>query len=232
LSSFVLSVALQPVELGLQPARLLGQLLVAPGHRRELVALLLDRQAQPLDLVLMMGRPAAHSLGVLPEHGQAIAIRTQGFELLDCDIPLSNQGVHLVTEPLGLRAEGREVPLELAPGRLPPLFPDPPLVFGLVPFLAGPLLELVDPGPELLLSGHARSEDGVEAIPVAAECLQLVSRPGQPEPIRFRVLELSAEPIPLGADLPYFLRGRLVPQLLDLGPQPAVLRAECLQLRL
>jgi hypothetical protein len=111
--------------------------------------------------------------------------------------------------------------------------PDPSLTLGLVPFLAGPSLELVDSGLEVLLSGQALPKGDVEAIPVAAECLQLVSQPGQPKPIRFSVLEFGAEPIPLGADNPQFpfLRGRLVPQLVDLGPQPAVLRAEFVPLR-
>jgi len=105
-----------------------------------------------------------------------------------------------VSEPFGLLAEGREVPLELEAGGIEPLLPDPPLVLGLVPFLAGPPLDLVDPGLELLLAGHAHSKGGVEAIPVGAERFQFISPLGEPQPIRFPLPEFGAELIPLGAD--------------------------------
>jgi hypothetical protein len=41
-SPFLLSVAPRPIEAGLQRVSPLGHLLVAPGHRRELVAVLFD----------------------------------------------------------------------------------------------------------------------------------------------------------------------------------------------
>ena len=230
ISFFVLAVALQPVEVGLQPANLLHELLVASGHRRQLVALPFDRTVQPLGLGLLTGRLTANGLGLFQQRGHAVAIRAQGFELLARDLPLLEQSLNLVSEPLGLLAEEGDIPLELKTGGLQPLLPDPLLALGLVPFRAGPRLDLVDSGLELLLSGHARPQGGVEAIPVATECLQLVSQPGQPEPILFPVLEFGAEPIPLAADIRQVLRGRLVPQRLDLGPQPAVLRPESLQL--
>ena len=73
-SSFVLLVAMQPVELGPQLSSLLGQLFVASDHRRELVAVLLDRPGQPVRISLMTGRLAAGSLGPLEQDGQAIPI--------------------------------------------------------------------------------------------------------------------------------------------------------------
>ncbi len=220
-SLFVLPVALQPVELGLQPSSLLGQLLVAAGHRRELVAVLLDRSGEPVRLGFMMGRLPAGGLDLLEEDGQAIPIRSQGFDLPERNIPLTDESPNLMSEPFGLFAEGREIPLELEAGGIEPLLPDPPLALGLVPFLAGPPLDLVDPGLELLLSGQARPEGVVEAIPVGAEGFQLVSQPGEPQPSRLPLLEFGAEPIPLGADILQLLRGGFDPPEIDppdLGP--------------
>ena len=45
--------------------------------------------------------------------------------------------------------------------------PDPSLTLGLVPFLAGLLLDLVESGLEVLLSGQARPKGGLETIPQA-----------------------------------------------------------------
>lgn len=220
-SLFVLQVAMQPVELGLQSSSLLGQLLVAPGHRREPVAVLLDRSGEPARLGFMMGRLPAGGLDLLEEDGQTIPIRAQGFDLLERDIPLPDQGLNLVSEPFGLRAEGREIPLELEAGGIEPLLPDPPLDLGLVPFIAGPPLDLVDPGLELLLSGQGIPNGGVEAIPVGAERFQFVGQPGEPQPIRLPLLEFGAEPIPLGADILQLLRVGFHPPEIDppdLGP--------------
>ncbi len=102
-----------------------------------------------------------------------------------------------MSEPFGLLAEAREVPLELESGGIEPLLPDSPLVLGLFPFLTGPTLDFVDPGLELLFAGHARQQGGVEAIPVGAEHFQFVSPLGEPQPIRLPLPEFGAEPIPL-----------------------------------
>jgi hypothetical protein len=228
-SFFVPPVATQTVELGLQPSSLLGQLLVASGHRRELVAVLLDRPGEPVRLGLLTGRLAAGGLDLLEEGGQAIAIRAKCFDLPERDIPLPAEGLDPVSEPFGLRAEGREIPLELEAGGIEPLLPDLQPALGLVPFLAGPSLDLVDPGLELLLSGHALPNGGVEAIPVGAERFQFVGQPGEPQPICFPLLEFGAEPIPLGPDILQLMRGGFDPPKIDppdlspgglkLGPQ-------------
>ena len=164
-----------------------------------------------------------------------------------------------MSEPFGLPAEGREVPLELEAAGIEPLLQGPPLVLGLIPLLARPAARPrgsappppppPPPGLELLLAGHARPQGGVEAIPVGAERFQFVSPLGEPQPI------------PLGADILQLLRGGFdppeidspdlgpgglkfgpqyplevsgvghpAPQLLDLGTQPIVLRSESLQL--
>ncbi len=88
----------------------------------------------------------------------------------------------------------------------------------------------MDLGPQLLLLGHPCPDISVEAIALGADGWQLVSQPAQAQPLRVGVSQCGAEPIPLGADLREFRPGRLLPQLLDLGPQPAVLGAEFLQL--
>ena len=87
------------------------------------------------------------------------------------------------------RREPFAVLLELEAGGIEPLLPDPPLVLGLVSFLAGPLLDLVDPSLELLRASNARPNRDVEAIPVAAERFQFLSPLGEPQPIRFTLPE-------------------------------------------
>ncbi len=73
-SAFGLLVATQPVELGLPLLSLLSQLLVASDHRRELVAVLLDRPGQPVCLRLMTGRRAIGGLDPLEKDGLTIPI--------------------------------------------------------------------------------------------------------------------------------------------------------------
>jgi hypothetical protein len=70
--ALILSVPVQPVELGLQTANLLAQVLVESGGRVDLIASLLDRSAQPVNLSLPWGPVLGGlvlRLRVLPERG-------------------------------------------------------------------------------------------------------------------------------------------------------------------